>query len=374
MGLVAGEILARIFLPLPQTVIAPKENAASPLGSKFEVHSIPSHPDQGFIYVETPTGRRLRPNVDVTIEHHVVSGQTVEIRTNRLGFRNAEFGEKKGLRILFLGDSIIFGDYLPEDQTIVRQVDALSKADGRNWELINAGVGAICLKDEVAILVETGLSIDPDVVVVGFYLNDFLPSPGVFRSRIPEPISYSRLASFLWVTVPNMLSLPDPEQFRGQSSSLDHSRLERWKDEFRRTHKLGYGDPLKKPAAMNSMILKKFWDWGGSWSPYAWHAMTPLFQQLRDLADAHHFKLLIIAFPVSYQVRADFVDDDPQQQLNRVAEKMGVPVLDLLPTLREAHQSGQPEMFYDQCHHTPLGVKIISPAIYRFLQEQIAAQ
>jgi hypothetical protein len=113
------------------------------------------------------------------IENHSLSKRRIEIRTNSLGYRNPEIGEKRGLRVLFLGDSVAFGDFLPEEETFVRLVESKARAEGENWEVINAAVGAVSLENELAILKETGIGLEPDVVVLGFYLNDFLESPGV---------------------------------------------------------------------------------------------------------------------------------------------------------------------------------------------------
>ncbi len=185
-----AEGATRLILPPPQTVVI--ENADG-LKERLKRENrreatmdLAGRPDAkgSRLYVITSTGRRLRANTRAVINHHKLSGNTVEIRTNSLGYRNREIGAKKGRRILFLGDSITFGDYLPEEQTFVRRVERLARESGDDWETINAGVGAISLETEMAILKETGLNLQPDVVVVDFYLNDFLNSPYVLRPHI----------------------------------------------------------------------------------------------------------------------------------------------------------------------------------------------
>ena len=66
-----------------------------------------------------------------------------------------------------------------EPYTYVRQVETLARADGLSWETINAGVDGLGTNGELAVLSETGLSVSPDVVVLGFYHNEFLESPGI---------------------------------------------------------------------------------------------------------------------------------------------------------------------------------------------------
>src|SRR4030095_3070249 len=112
--------------------------------------SVPRHPEQATLYVETPTGRRLRADTHLRIENHDLSKRTIDIVTNSIGYRNREIGPKTGTRILFLGDSITFADYQPEDETFVRQIEMLARQQGENWETINAGVGAVSLATELA--------------------------------------------------------------------------------------------------------------------------------------------------------------------------------------------------------------------------------
>ena len=110
-------------------------------------------------------------------------------KTNSLGYRNREIGPKEGERILFLGDSITLGLAVNEPYTYVRQVETLARADGLSWETINAGVDGLGTNGELAVLSETGLSVSPDVVVLGFYHNDFLESPGIYLTRACQGFS-----------------------------------------------------------------------------------------------------------------------------------------------------------------------------------------
>ena len=52
-----------------------------------------------------------------------------------------------------------------QEETFVRRVESLAAAAGRKWETINAGVSGISLKNELAILQETGLALEPNIVL-----------------------------------------------------------------------------------------------------------------------------------------------------------------------------------------------------------------
>ena len=99
--------------------------------------------------------------------------------------------------------------------------------------------------------------------------------------------------------------------------------------------------------------------------------MEALLEEMARLAKQHKFKLVIIAFPVSYQVEAPQLYDYPQQRLNRIARTLNAPYLDLLPLFRrdyEKNKKGAERLFYDNCHLTVRGHQVTAQAIYQFLK------
>ena len=67
--------------------------------------------------VDAPLGVRLSPNVERTMRR---GGLTYTVRTNSLGFRGREPAPRGAAehRILFLGDSMVFGHGLGEEDTL----------------------------------------------------------------------------------------------------------------------------------------------------------------------------------------------------------------------------------------------------------------
>ena len=66
-----------------------------------------------------------------------------------------------------------------DEETYVKQTaSALETALGYRVEVINAGVGDTGSQEQIDILEESGLQIQPDIVVLGFYLNDSRPPWG----------------------------------------------------------------------------------------------------------------------------------------------------------------------------------------------------
>ncbi len=372
IALFIAETITRFVLPAPEQIttnVKPLDFSSITPTSEKKHLSISEHPDQGGLYRGTPTGRRLNPNRIVTIENHRLSKKKVVIETNSLGYRNPEIMEKHSKRILFLGDSITFQDFLNEDETFVRLIEKKSHENNQNWETINSGVGSISLKTELAILLESGLSLQPDVVVLDFYLNDFQESKGVNVTKLPALLNKSWFAYYLI----NQFS-----QLSAKMTSHEVVDLKTWQAHFEEENKFSDGAFNENSQAFNTMIKNNFSDYGAAWSQDSWDYMLPLFVDLKRLSIEHHFNLVIVGFPIYQQVYTEFVDDYPQQQVAHIGKQLDIPVLDLLPPLRdEALKLRDPsiyhtqqfyqDLFYDQCHHTPAGSALIADQIYLFL-------
>jgi hypothetical protein len=302
----------------------------------------------------------------IVVAESPLGGEQVTLETNALGFRNRPIGEKAGTRVLFLGDSVTVQDYLPEEQTLVRLVEATARTTGRQWETINAGVGAIGLATELAILKESGLRVAPDIVVVDFYLNDHADSPGVYLLALPGPLARSWLARHVLAAVRTRTAGGDTEPDSATAAPRPQQR-QALLLELRRAYPPGDGDYRADPRAFNALIVRNFRDWGGTWSPGIWETLAPRFMELKGLGEMHGFRPAVVAFPVRQQVEARFLYDQPQQQLRALGARLGIPVLDLLPILR-AHAANEDEpLFYDHCHPTAAGNRVIAQAIVDFL-------
>ena len=75
-------------------------------------------------------------------------------------------------------------------------------------------------------------------------------------------------------------------------------------------------------------------------------------------------------FPVRLQVEAAFVEDSPQRRLREATDRAEIPVLDLLPIMRDAHARGEGPLFFDHCHHTRRGSALFASPIHRFIRLQ----
>ena len=260
VGALVGEIGSRFVLPAPTRVAFKKTSSGPGAGPERDVFMIP-----------TERGFRHSPNSEVVVVHPAARETPTLYKTNSLGYRNREIGPKQGERILFLGDSITLGLALNEPYTFVRLVEDLARADGLAWETINAGVNGLGTNGELAVLNETGLSVSPDVVVLGFYLNDFLESPGIYLTRLPGPLDRSVLAHqlaglavrFLYLTPAEREALDSPPMLKPPDEIVA------WQEEFRRSSTVLPTDRPADEAAttLHEEVLRHFEDWGAPSAP-----------------------------------------------------------------------------------------------------------
>ena len=126
----------------------------------------------GFFLTDARRGQRLSPGYDGWFAG-------VPVRINSLGFRDRrEYSLEKPpntFRILVLGDSVTFGHGTLDDTTYPFLLEQQLRAwrPSVNWEVWNLGVPGYNTGQELAYLEEIGPRANPDLVIVGFYPNDF---------------------------------------------------------------------------------------------------------------------------------------------------------------------------------------------------------
>jgi len=313
-------------------------------------------PSMGQITETTASGRRLIPGASVVLHNNRLSGKDVPIAINGAGFRNEELAQPRSrdeLRILVLGDSITMGDYLLAEEVWVEQAQAHLQAalPDRAVDVINAGLSDLGLREEVDIFEERGLVIEPDMVVLAFYMNDSRP-PWGFPGELGTP-GWLRRNSLVVDAAYRALVLRDwlKEQGDERFAWVDATDTLDWRgdrDEFL------------------ELARRARFDWGSAWQQESWELVDAELARLTRLVDRLGVPLAIIAFPVSFQVEADLLEDGPQRALRLRAERLGHPFLDLLPTLR----AGGDDQFFDHCHPREATNAVIGAAVADFLLKE----
>jgi hypothetical protein len=365
-ALALGEIIVRTLYPPMEVEVSRVDYSASTSGHAFKASrklgsaAIDGYPDQA-LYIMTPAGKRMLPNSKVTVRHHALSGREIDIRVNSFGFRGPELSENKTRpRVLFLGDSVTFSDFMDENETFVHRAGETLRSRGFDIETINAGVGSIGMENELAILLDTGFAAKPDIVVLDFYLNDAEPSPGVWIAQPPSWIRWSALARLAY-SVASKLG-------RGGNHPA-FEEFNRWLPAVEKRFEAATDD-TKGSKTFRAKVVGNFCDWGSAWSDDAWEKrFMPCLEAFEKACDARNIDFVVICFPVRAQVESEKLHDYPQRKMKDFCEAGGIPCLDLLPVLRRAFADNRKRVFYDQCHPTPETAAVIAGEIADFLQE-----
>jgi lysophospholipase L1-like esterase len=116
---------------------------------------------------------RFSPSIPAEFKNN----PTWEVRLNSEGYRDAEFPTVKTpntIRIVCLGDSWTFGHNADQDKTYPQRLAALLKKSypNINIEVLNLGMLNYSSYEGLALLKSRALGLDPDIVLIGFAMND----------------------------------------------------------------------------------------------------------------------------------------------------------------------------------------------------------
>lgn len=268
-----------------------------------------------------------------------VNRTQVPIRTNSLGLRSAEITAAKpagAVRILALGDSVTFGWGLRAEDAYPSQLASLlaTLRPGHSFEVINAGVSGYGTWQERLWLQETGLSLQPDVVVVQAHLND--------------------ASDNLWGAA----------GWQGDSQGwlIEHSYLARLVQRV-----LGSAAPRSDaPCAA---------DWKVGIDRVCWQETEQQLSKLRDVAQAAGATTVLLSSPMRWQVEPGVRDvrawvDAARYQdvLRQFADRNDWIYVDPLPAFRQAFSSGQ-SPFLDVGHPNEAGQRLMAQELYNALDQ-----
>jgi lysophospholipase L1-like esterase len=363
MALVA-EAIARIVLP-PQQIV---EVEPATVRRSSPGHTEEREQERGIDVVIDWSGHhgiRLNPGVRATIRNHNLSHRDIVIETNSLGLRHPELGVKADdeYRVLVLGDSITFCDYISFEEAVTHQLE--DRLGGRvpRVVVINAGLPGASASDELYHYLEIRDAVDPDLVLVGMYLNDAQSSGFFYARSLPEPFASSRFLSWfvnrvealrlrLWTDE----SLPeiDPE----------------WAERFRDGRDLQSGDMWQSQDAFDFEIYNARDDFGLAWNPQSWVIVERITRTTVLAARERGQTIAAFLFPLHIQVKGSVDDFQPQESFRRMCRSLDLPCLDLVPALRQDWGRSGTELFFDHCHLTPYGNGVVAAALAEWLDEE----
>ncbi len=120
----------------------------------------------------------LRPSVSMPYTGWLRRVPATTMRTNSQGARGPEFQPLPApgtLRVVGVGDSFTFGQGVEEDEAFLSVVGRSLRATGIAAEIINFGVPGHATPQEVALVRERVVPLQPDLVLLHVFVNDLTP-------------------------------------------------------------------------------------------------------------------------------------------------------------------------------------------------------
>lgn len=258
-------------------------------------------------------------------------GVDIEINSKRLrDYEHPYEKPKDTYRILVLGDSLTLGWGVPFEATYPKRLEKMlpnqEGLPGGKFEVINTGIGNWNTSQEVEFLISEGLKYHPDMVILGYFLNDAEP---IIESRVDQKSWLNK--SFLFVFL--------------------CSRISKIRMKFdKRTHFRNYYADLYKNEG--------------------WERVQKAFKQLADISKQHNAQVVVMQWP-------DLHILDPSkypfrfvhERVGNEAEKNGFAYLDLLPYF-EGQVPEELVVAQDDSHPNAKANQIAAEALFRFINQR----
>jgi len=221
----------------------------------------------------------------------------VQYRINRHGTRGADFklARRPGVaRVLLLGDSFTFGEGVREEDTFAVRLHTLLAAS-RAVEVINGGVQGYATEHEARWLAHRGLAMRPDVVVLGFVLNDVI--------AWSDTVAQQEASTSAWTPPP----WARPSRALTALARVMHVR--EVQDRFYGQIRHGFGSQR-------------------------WKRGQHLLTQLCQLGGQRGYRFVALVFPLFVDLDGDYPFADLHREVTRTVTSAGCEAVDLLDAFR----------------------------------------
>ncbi len=220
----------------------------------------------------------------------------IEYHINSRGMRGPEVAASKpenAYRVVCLGDSITFGEGVRYEDTYPAVLATIlgERMPDRRVEVINAGVQGFGTNDAAAFFLRRCLQLKPDVVTLGFFLNDAMPHDETIRQNEAmmrdAPLSGLARASRIWEIV---------ERSR---------RADALQGEYFASIRLSFDSE-------------------------AWDRCRQVLAGMQQVAREDGFRFIVVLFPVLYELDAGYPFQALHQRIAGACEDAGCEFIDLL--------------------------------------------
>jgi lysophospholipase L1-like esterase len=259
-------------------------------------------------------------------------------------------------RILYLGDSVTFGYQLESYQQSFPYAieDLLEDRLGTGVETVNGSVGGYSPWQHHEYLANEGMRYKPDLVVIGFILNDVTEKMSLVRfggDNVGWQLAHSANTAGGWLARRLAIYRLGGQIYRRLQFGADpHQGAVAGEVCF--VH-----DLVEKPQSPRVQE--------------AWNTTLENLGRLTRFCQDKDLPVLLVAFPYTFQFADENRPAAPQQVLQGFAETAGVPLLDLLPAMEEycrSHSCVPTDLFLDANHLSDRGSRAVATMIVEFLE------
>jgi lysophospholipase L1-like esterase len=212
-----GTLAALLGTALAVTAVEVLIRTFDPIGLNYDVEFGRYRTEAlHYFWEQTPPDRITEAELDGALFWHKANLDldlgSFSLRTNTLGFRGPEISVEKPpgtLRIVVLGDSVAFGWGVDEEVSFVRRFEQeLAAKVDRRVEVVNTGNLVYDSMQQLALLEQRAMRLQPDLVLLVYVTNDidptrdliqeqFLPSEHPLH-RTPDPTEQIQVPDDLW--------------------------------------------------------------------------------------------------------------------------------------------------------------------------------
>jgi lysophospholipase L1-like esterase len=356
VGLLAGEAVVRMFYePAPAEM------------DDFRLSKSP--------YYKADAELPWVPRNNVVGRHDRQGLFSSSFSTNSRGLRDGEHQIQKPAgteRVVVLGDSFTWGWGVNDGEVYPRRMEEHLRAT----EVINLGVTAFALRDSIVYFKREGLQYEPDVVVVGFCLND------IYREMNEEDERGARPATSVEARRGFRL-----KEFLATSSALYKLTVDRVnanKKLSRLLVKLGIKESLVGFEGLDTSLKPALLDYPPRLTDSFEQTKAELLE-LQAITDALGSRLVIALVPSRQSVERqsllasiaytefdvnDFDLEKPYRIIDEFGTTHGIEVVNPFPRFHEAAEAGASLYLKGDMHFNAAGHDLFARAVAQHLATQ----
>jgi hypothetical protein len=355
ISLILLEVFARIVFPIQPTTMG--------FGAL-----------QGTDYYRRDAELAWVPNANIQGRHDRPGSFESTFSTNSRGLRDREHALERpdGVRrIVAVGDSYTWGFGVDDDEVFTERIESM--LDG--VEVINLGVIAYQLWQEILYFQREGLLYDPDVLLVALCMND------IYRTGFEDPADY----------YPAAQATERPDESRGlrqrlaENSALYNAVVDRVNSNRTLVEFLvsvGIKDELQGFDQLDLNLMPSLIEYPEVLDT-SFEATLSELRQFQQVADEVGVRLIVAVVPALQAVdrtafehtiarsvyrQEDFDLDKPYRLLSEFGEAEGIEFVIPLELFREVHGGSQELYLHRDQHWNELGHELFAQAIVDYLR------